>query len=365
MFQNLTINRIIIHEIHRRNDDRSLRDPNYGNQLIQLDVEAQNALQLRITDALGESSHGIEMKIERTTVGSLWNLASDIVRVGGNNEEFIQLSQIVTANLAAAQTSKGVPGGIVVVIDGSCGHPSRRFMCVIKAEPHAGFIKREEEGQLLLKYLKDLILTPQSKLYKIGAFVNLDPTVPVTLELPAGGWKAFLFDDLATRGNRLGAAQYFYETFLGLAFPTDSAFQTKQFHTLTKDFIRKANVDEEVKSGLLNALNTYLKVDNSATVQVAAFAQAYIPVPELQDAYAQHMQRNNFPQHAVHKDLTEVASALRQRKIMFGHNIKLIAPPEDFEGYVRMKTIDGEPTADGQVPKWTQIIIRDRIMDQE
>lgn len=365
MFHNLTINRIIIHEVHRRDVNRNIVEPNYGQQLIHLENDAKSALQIRITEALGESSHGIEMQIQNTLNNSLWDLANQIIQTTGNDNAFINLSQTVTANLAEAQKSKGIPGGIVVVIEGTCGHPARNLMCVIKAEPHAGFIKRQEEGQLLLQYLKDLILTPQAKLYKIGAFIQANIDAAPSPENPSAQWKGFLFDDLATKGNRQGAAQYFYETFLGLAFPTDSAFQTKQFHTLTKDFIKRANIDEETRSDLLTALTTYLKVDNTATVQVSAFSEAYIPTAELQDAYRQHMVQNSFTLNAIHKDLTEVASALKQRKIVFGHNIKLTAPPETFEDFVNMSVIDGEPTADGQIPKWTQIIIRGRIMDQE
>ena len=116
------------------------------------------------------------MQIQNTLNNSLWDLANQIIQTTGNDNAFINLSQTVTANLAEAQKSKGIPGGIVVVIEGTCGHPARNLMCVIKAEPHAGFIKRQEEGQLLLQYLKDLILTPQAKLYKIGAFIqaNID-----------------------------------------------------------------------------------------------------------------------------------------------------------------------------------------------
>lgn len=363
-FQNLNINRLIIHEIFKRNEDRTIRDPRYGEQLIQLDVEAKDALQQRITDALGQSSHGLEMTIQDTTNEGMWNLGKQIVESATNDAQFIQISQTIAAKLAAAQTTKVVPGGIVVVIGGTSGHPARSLMCVIKAEPHPGFIKREDAGQLLLEYLKGLILTPQAKLYKIGAFVQSDPAA-ATVQQPTASWRAFLFDDLITKGNRLGAAQYFYETFLGLAFPTNSAFQTKQFHTLTKEFIRTANVDEEKRSDLLNALTTYLKADQTATVQVAAFANNYFDTPELQDAYTNYMVQKEFPQQAIHKDLTEVVSALKQRKIVFGHNIKLIAPMEEFEGYVRIQSIDGEPDANGQIPKWTQITVRDRIRDQE
>ena len=50
-FENLTIGRIIIHEIFRLNGDRTMADPHYGNMLIQLDTEAKDALQKRITEA--------------------------------------------------------------------------------------------------------------------------------------------------------------------------------------------------------------------------------------------------------------------------------------------------------------------------
>lgn len=55
MFQNLTINRIIIHEVHRRDVNRNIVEPNYGQQLIHLENDAKTALQVRITEALGES----------------------------------------------------------------------------------------------------------------------------------------------------------------------------------------------------------------------------------------------------------------------------------------------------------------------
>jgi len=363
-FQNLNISRIIIHEVFKRNEDRSMREPRYGNRLIQLDVEARDALQERITNALGRSSHGVEMAIQLWDDSSAWNLAKRTIESAGNDAEFIQISQAITARMAAAQTSKGVPGGIVVVIDGTSGHPARSFMCVIKAEPHGGFTKREDDGQLLLEYLKDLILTPQAKLYKIGAFIKHDPAA-ANAHQPTVGWRAFLFDDLITQGNKLGAAQYFYETFLGLAFPSNSAFQTKQFHTLTKEFIRTSTVSEEKKSDLLNALTTYLKADQTATVEVSAFSDTYLDTPELRDAYTHYMVQKHFPQQAIFKDLSEVASALKQRKLVFSHNIKLTAPADQFEDYVRIQSIDGEPDDSGQIPKWTQITVRDHIRDQE
>lgn len=363
-FENLTIGRLIIHEVFRRNVDRAIVDPTYGSQLIVLPQEAKDELQGRITQALGKSSHGVEMAFQDTGLESTWFKAKSIVEVQGNNALFIELSQQVAAKLAAAQSNRNIPGGIVAVIEGTCGNPAKSFMCIIKAEPHGGFTKRQANGHLTLEFIKELFLTPQAKLYKIGAFLCDDPGA-ATAQTPAAGWKAFLFDDLITQGNKLAAAQYFYETFLGLAFPSNSAFQTKQFHALTKDFIRTAPVPQEKKVDLLNALTTYLKVDQAATIQVDVFSENYFDDPGLKDAYMAYMAQRDFPTTAVHKDLSEVQSQLRLRKLTFGHDIKLTAPADDFNNYVRIESIDGEPDAGGNVPKWTRITVRDHIRDQE
>ena len=363
-FENLTIGRIIIHEIFVRGADKALVQPTYGTQLLTLPQDARDALQLRITNALGKSSHGVEMSIGEIGNESAWHKAKGIIDSQGRDHEFINLSQSFAGKLAASQTNRNVPGGIVVVVDGTCGNPARSFMCLIKAEPHGGFTKRQTGDQLTLEYIKELILTPQAKLYKIGAFLRHDPGA-ATVQDPMAGWRAFLFDDLITQGNKLTAAQYFYETFLGLKFPSNSAFQTKQFHYLTKEFIRNANVDPEKKIDLLNALTTYMKADQAATIQVEDFSQSYLGDAQLQDSYTAYMQRENFPTTAIHKDLSEVQSQLRMRKVTFGHEIKFSAPADQFENYVRIESIDGELDQNGNVPKWTKITVRDHIRDQE
>ena len=364
-FQNLVIQRTIIHEVFKRADEPTPVQPSYGTQVIHLEADARDALQQRITAALGHASHGLEMSLRKTGTESIWAKVKQLVDAPDNANTFITASQNIAASLAEAQVSRGIPGGIVVVVYGKVGHPGIPFTCIIKAEPHAGFTRKVGDGgELMLEYLKDLILTPQAKLYKIGAFVRKSAT-EATVENPSGGWQAFIFDDLITTGNRQSAAKYFYDTFLGFDFPSNSAWQTKQFHTLTKDFIRTANVTDEVKSDLLGALTTYLKVDQGGTIQVNQFATTYMQAAELRDAYANYMQGKEFPAAAVPKDLSEVMSSLRDRKVTFGNNIRLTGPVEQFQNRVRMRSIDGVVGTDGVVPKWTEIIVRDRIRDQE
>ena len=130
-FENLAIGRLIIHEVFARGVDKALVQPNYGAQLLVLPQDARDALQARITNALGTSSHGVEMTIREAGAESTWHKAKEIIEAQGNDPHFINLSQNIASKLAVAQTSRTIPGGIVVVIEGSCGNPTKSFMCVI------------------------------------------------------------------------------------------------------------------------------------------------------------------------------------------------------------------------------------------
>ena len=363
-FENLKINQLIIHEIYERGPDRALVDPNYGSELVDLQLASREALQRRITEALGRDSKGVEMEIQEHGLESIWHTANSMIEAADDEDQFIEHSQSIAAKLAAAQTRSGLPGGIVVVIRGTCGHPERQFMCVVKAEPHGGFATSRAHAKLSLQYIEELILTPQSKLYKIGAFILYDPA-SCSPANPTGGWKAFLFDHLISRSSKISAAQYFYESFLGLAFPKNSAFETKRFHNLTKEFIKKSKLSGEEKLDLLNGLTAYVKSDQSATVQVGEYADTYMPDAALKDHYAAFMRGKKFPTNAIHKDLSEVKDDLRFRKISFGNSIKLTAPAESFGNYISVQSIEGEEDESGQVPIRTQVIVRGRIRDPE
>lgn len=234
-FQNLTINRVIIHEVFQREDDRAIVRPTYSNALENLDQAALDALRDRVISAMGSASRSMEMSIILSGAGSAVSIAKALI--DADDAVFVESSKATADKLTEAQTRRDLPGGILVVFTGTAGYPAKRVLGVIKAETHNGFTRqREPNGRLMLRFLTDLILTPQTKLYKIGAFIESNPGVA---EPVPAGWRAFIYDDLMTGNNRLKAAQYFYEAFLGCAYPETSARMTKAFHDLTRKFIKE------------------------------------------------------------------------------------------------------------------------------
>lgn len=358
---NLVVERVVLHEVFRRGLDQVRVAPDCGEQIENLDDEATDALRDRVVTAMASPTKAVPMSITRVNENATIRHVKDLLNP--NLEVYIDGTKVLANRLADEQRSRKIPGGVLVVFHGTYGAPSRRLVCIIKAEVHNGFV-RVRDGQInKLQFLKNLMLTAQTKLYKVGLFIEEQEINEP--ENSAAGWSAYLYDESLTASNRYDAAQYFYEGFLGLGFPTSSARQTAKFHELTKVFIQNMNVAEEDKITLHNALVTYLKADQSPTVGVTAFGEAYFGDPEIHDAYARYMLQAGFPDMPVNKDLSDLGNALKSRRVTFKSNIKLSGPSEEFSKLVSIEQIDGDQAGDGQIPRWTKIIVKDRIQNSE
>lgn len=361
---NLKIEKVILHEIFRRlaNGDRVA--PDCGDEIEDLNGEATTALIDRVHTAMTSSTRCVQMSITNWTPESM--VAKAATLIDSDLPLYIERSKKVAEKLAHDQKARNLPGGVLVVFTGTAGVPERRIMGVIKAEVYNGFMrdKTGDDAKPKMKFLKSLMLTAQTKLYKVGLFCE-----------PAGGkgggdfpagWDAFIYDDTLTIANRYAAAKYFYDGFLGLGFPESSARLTKQFHDLTKQFIHALDKPEEEKIVLHNALVTYLKADQTPTVGIASFGDNYFGELDIQDAYKEFMEGKGFTAQPINKDIADLDNALKLRRITFGNKVRVTGPATAFEKLVSFEAIDGtRDVASGITPKWTQVIIKDRITEQQ
>lgn len=349
--QNLTVGRICLHEVHVRSDTGTVVKPTYGVGLLNLQGAALEAFKSRVIAAFKSNSQCMEMTIRAYGAGSA--LASGAQLVSTSDQDFIVASAAFADALATAQTSRQIPGGLMVVFDGTVGNPATPFFGVMKAELHEGFIKT---ANLQATFVNDLFLSPKTKLYKIGLFVS-DGVQPRP-ELP-DGWSAIVYDSAMTASHRDNAATYFYSGFLGLDIPENAAQQVRQFFEHTRAFIRATNLPEEQKVDLYNGLYSYLKLDRGNTIQTSRFAEAFMD-DEVSERYLQHMRQERFPTGAIAKDLSEVDGSLRWRKLRFPRQITLTGPPDAVRDLVTVEITNGE---DGN--PWTRVTIRGRIEGQE
>src|ERR1700682_6054947 len=157
-FENLAVQRLILHEVFQRRDDGNAISPRYGGQLLQLPANAMDVFKERIVEALGSDSQCMEMEIAKSDTASAIEISSSLMSKA--DAAYITYSQKFADKLTDVQVARNLPGGMLVVFSGSVGAAARAVVAVIKAETQGGFRRLNQGGGLALQYLQDLFLKP-------------------------------------------------------------------------------------------------------------------------------------------------------------------------------------------------------------
>lgn len=336
-FEGLTIQRIIVHRVYPRTADRQLVAPKISSKLIRLERNAVDALQQRITKALGNKSHGIEMSIQESGAGSFFQIGASMLHA--DEAAFIAASKSLADNLNSAQFNTTAPGGMLAIIAGRVGDAALPFLAAIKAEPQDGFKANEQDDQVDMEYVAELLLTDTQRLYKIGLLTECFSKASGIDGYHPANYRAFLFDHLMTATETRPAAAYFYHAFLGMSIQASSKILTKNFFEFTRNFIETAPVAQDAKLDLHEALRSELR-SQQATISVAEFGVKHLPDP-LRKEYESFMESKGFPQNSVNKDIDYIQAKLRRRrKFIFSNDVWISTPPEKADEFLQIDGTD-------------------------
>lgn len=320
-FVNLNILKIITHEIFKRDDERQIVPPRLNNDLTTLSQDGLSILAERIVEAIGKDSKSVEMRIANTEIDSAFAHVLNIFE-NNTNENFIEKSKSITRKLVNAQTSRSYPGGVIIIINGTSGYEVSDLVLIIKAELQSGFKKSNNNS---IEYVNDLLLTPHQKMYKIGAFLRKNDET-----------KAFVYDHNISKAEEQGLAQYFYGSFLGLEMLHTNKYFTSKFYHGTRNFINVIeNISDEDRYDLNTHLYSYMKADTNTTISLADFSDSYIADETMKDSYVSYMRNEVFRDESfdrsITKDISDIKSKLRMRKMVFTSGIKISGMSDDFE----------------------------------
>ena len=361
---NFNIDRIIIHQIFRRDEDGNKVPPLQSHEYTHFERGAMEEFKTRVKDALGDGSKAVPMEIVNQETNDLATLINLMVDQG--LEDFATSSYDIAKKLTDSQQARSIPGGIVVVFFGTQGAHSKKYLGIIKAEVHSGYEKmlNQETQEISLKFVEELLLTPGTRLYKTAGFFEKATYDELSTDLN-DKWAVMISDYQISKSDGKAAAQYFYSDFLGCGYPETSARTTKHFYESTTKFIANLDVPATKKSDLLNALTTYLKVDTSATISSAEFSAQYFDDIDVQDSFNSYMSECGLPDSAFTKDIEHIEGHLQYRKVKFKSNVKITAPAEAFKNLITIESIDGDLDESGSPAEWTQVTIKDKIVKQE
>lgn len=358
----LNIDKIIIHQIHQRDEEGIKIEPTRGSSFIKFDDDALQGFKSRVIDALGDGSKAVKMQIKEQGKDYVPYISTTLVDKEG--EDYIDATYTIANRLADAQTRRAIPGGIVVIFSGDYSVNKRKFIGIIKADIHSAYEKviDKNTGQISLKFVEEILLTPSTKLYKTAGFFQSTNSLDNT-DLNES-WDVMISDYQISKSDGKAAAQYFYQNFLGCGYPETSARTTKNFYEKTSEFLNELDVSEEKKNVLKNALVTYLKHEKSDVISAKDYAERFFD-DDMKDLYLEYANESGIPQTSFTRDNEHIESKLKTRKLNFSKNIKITAPAEVFKSHIVIESTIGELDKDGKPAEWTTILIKDKITLQE
>ena len=306
-FKFLDFKRIISHEVRCLDDEKNKFHAVCDDNLIRnLPDKVKYVLAGRITALVGSADNYLAMDVNPES--EFFHLVRDIPTM--DEAEFVIASKRAAERLARVQHANARNGQLLVIY--AVNDMNQNMVLFIKAEYGSALQKRQSS----LKFLEDIILTQDSKVYKIGAFIE-----------EGDKWTGVLHDHQMTPGNKASAAQYFYHAFLELEFSEDDKFLTLKFYEYTKKFINE-KFDDPDRTDYQNALALYLKAKDKLLVSVSEFAPTlYGKESEYKNFMCFHMK---FPERIIRKDLSLIKKkSLNCTMLYFDRGIAISVPPEE------------------------------------
>jgi hypothetical protein len=329
-FNNLLVNRLIIHTINAKQDGQDSATVEASNEISEIDHNVLEIIKNRLIDAAGRNSKAFELDIINSNPDSFFELSNEISKL--DEGEFIQRTKEIAELLADSQRRVSIPGGYLLILDCLNIKNNLPLIIVIKAEPHEALQFSINGSHTQVNVLQKVFLSPSQKLYKIGIIYKKTEEEIENINEQFG---CFLYDDQFRTDTH--PAEYFYKDFLGFTVGNNAKIQSLRFYELTKNFILKNVQDLGTKTLLISALKNEFSINQNDTVNPINFANTYIPTENgLRDSYTGDV-CHELP-FAIVKNDSLLSTKLAKRKIDFPSNINLIGPEVGFDNRVEIIT---------------------------
>lgn len=317
--EELTINRIVIHRVHKKTESEDFGFAEYSENLFNFGVLELDALKRRIGTAFSKSKRFFKLEISKTENNSFYGYSRNIKNA--NNEEFLEISKSISDLLAMSHNKRTIPAGLLLILDGSILH--KHFVLVIKAELQEAFTIKEFNNQKLIELVNDLFLSPAKDFYKIG-FIIEDTN---NLLQPNDVYSCYMYDDNFSSGKK-DLAEYFYSDFLGFQTNRNDKLVTKNFRDDLFKFIETNVSSFDDKRGLKSAVNTLYRENTTGIINPQEFAETHFS-DNLLRIFGSEV-GSNYPTSFT-KDLALVERSLHRGQIKLVDDLTIAGPQDSID----------------------------------
>lgn len=327
----LKVNRVIIHEVPKHSKGSGGTGPVYSEIESPLDPELAGYFRRKMISSLG-SHKSFDISIDPVCSSPVPGLLTG--HLGSDGSGFVDTTKKIAEHLYNIQDGTN-PGGLLTVLD-----------CLVGGDQAVGIIKLEkEEGVRLeqklhegqptfdLHFLKDLVLTDRTRVYKLALFV----VIPGEEE----AYDAAASDNQTGYGSYNEVASFFLNRFLGCKLLKDPEIATKYFYEATEDFINEKIEDPMLRAQYYGHVVSELQ-SQTPTVSTEQFAETYLPV-EIRQEYVEHLEAKEVPANFP-KNNELINKRLKKTMYEFNSGIRVIAPNESADERIKLTSLDNGET---------------------
>lgn len=321
----LTINRIIIHEVprHLRSDTGSC--PTYSEVESPLDNQLRVFFKEKLIETVGSSS-AYEVEFDSAATSPVPQLVRDFL--AGSPGDFVEMSKKAAKHLHDAQGGVS-PGGLVTLVDCTIG--AKKAIGILKLEKEEGvrLSQTTHEGKRTfdVSYIRDLILTRKTKLFKVGFFVPTDD----------GEVQGTVCDEQRGYMPRTEVAGFFLTTFLGCRLLEDPRVTTKRFFIAAQDFFNSQLPDPVERTEALTHLLSEL-TNQRSLINVRDFARDYLPAPKRQ-AFLEYLRTTGIPDQTIRKDIELIEPQTKKMALEFESGVTVVGTRDAFGENVKVSRL--------------------------
>jgi hypothetical protein len=323
-FSLLTVAHLIIHEVPKRLGQEDQTAQTLSEEESTLGQEIKGMLRDRLMSAAETSPRGFDIERDPASTSPIPKLIQPYLENPGG-ADFVEMSRTMAKHLFQSQPRIS-PSGLLLVM--GCNIDDLVAVGILKVEKEEGArLFRSEGGKVTfnLEHLRDLVLTPRTKLFKLAIVVPDD-----------GTFRGRACDNQRAYSSYKVLADFFLERFLGCRLAESPSVATKKFYEGTEVFLHdNFQNDPETYSRIYTHLASSLTSERRS-LSVKKFAEAFLP-SEHRDRYLHFLKDRGVGMGTFDIDLKLVQKRLRLTLYAFKSGTRLIVPSAEVRERISIK----------------------------
>ncbi|MCD4822325.1 MAG: nucleoid-associated protein [Methanococcoides sp.] len=303
--------------------------PIYSEIESSLNNDSKKFLKSKLIKSIG-SKNAHEISFDDGSDSPVPEIIKTLLNEDFDTDGFIALSKQISEQLNKTQSGIN-SAGFILILHGF--NENKKVIGILKLEKEEGAqlkqSQRDGKNTFEITNIKDLILSKNTRLFKIGVFYKESDD----------SYSGTICDNQLTKKGDV--AHFFLRGFLGCKLNADYAIETKNFFKYSIDFFKNNIEDPLIQNQYKLHLQSYVS-SQSGTLNTRTFAAMYLNISD-RNSYEKYLHEKDVPIQIL-KDVSYIEADIKKHLYEFENGIRIIGTNNDFEENVKLEPLENGDT---------------------